>query len=109
MNSLYSTVTDLFGVKERKYRITRNDRSQSISSILELLNGHPLRQSNIVQKSGLTYKQVKKYLTLLTRCDLVYYNEHDLTYKTTSKGLHYLNLQYRLIELLPPANTKSAQ
>ena len=68
-----------------------------------------MRQSNIAQKSGLTYKQVKKYVTLLTKCNLVYYNEQDLTYKTTAKGLHYLNLQNKMIELLPLTNTKSDQ
>ena len=109
MNSLCSTVTDLVSVKAGRYRVNRKDRSQSISSILDLLNGRPLRQSNIAQKSGLTYKQVKKYVILLTKCNLVYYNEQDLTYKTTTKGLHYLNLQNRMIELLPLTNTKSDQ
>jgi predicted transcriptional regulator len=101
LNSLYSTVADLVSVKERKHQIIRKDRSQSISSILELLNGCPLRQSNVAQKSGLTYKQVKKYVTLLTSCNLVYYNERDLTYKTTPKGLQYLDLQSKLTDLLP--------
>jgi predicted transcriptional regulator len=102
LNNLYFTVTDLVNVeKRRRYQAIRKDRSQSISSILELLNGRQLRQSNIAQKSGLTYKQVKKYVTLLTKCNLVNYNERELTYKTTTKGLHYLTLQYRIIELLP--------
>lgn len=68
-----------------------------------------MRQSNIAQKSSLTYKQVRKYMTLLTRCNLVYYNEQDLTYKTTPKGLHYLNLQNSLTDMLPPTNSKSSQ
>ena len=110
LNNLYFTVTDLVNVeKRRRYQVIRKDRSQSISSILELLNGRQLRQSNIAQKSGLTYKQVKKYVTLLTKCNLVNYNERELTYKTTAKGLHYLTLQYRMIELLPLTSTKSDQ
>ncbi|MPZ08299.1 MAG: hypothetical protein GEU26_18110 [Nitrososphaeraceae archaeon] len=110
MSSLYSAMTtDLVSLKARRYRVNRKDRSQSISSILELLNGQPLRQSSIVQKSGLTYKQVKKYVLLLTNCNLVYYNEQDLTYKTTAKGLHYLNLQNSMVELLPLTKTSSNQ
>jgi predicted transcriptional regulator len=109
LNRLCSTVTDLVSVKAKKYRVNRKDRSHSISTVLELLNGRTLRQSNIVQKSGLTHKQVKKYVTLLTKCNLVYYSEQDLTYKTTAKGLHYLNLQNKMIELLSLTNTKSEQ
>jgi predicted transcriptional regulator len=110
LNNFYFTATDLVNVKKgrRRYQVIRKDRSQSISSILELLNGRQLRQSNIAQKSGLTYKQVKKYVTLLTKCNLVNYDERELTYKTTT-GLHYLTLQYRMIELLPLTSTKSDQ
>jgi predicted transcriptional regulator len=112
LNTFCFTATDLVNVKKRRrqrHQVIRKDRSQSISSILELLNGRQLRQSNIVQKSGLTYKQVKTYVTLLTKCNLVHYNERELTYKTTTKGLHYLNLQYRIIELLPLTSSKSDQ
>jgi predicted transcriptional regulator len=110
LNNFYFKATDLVNVKKgRRYQVMRKDGSQSISSILELLNGRQLRQSNIAQKSGLTYKQVKKYVTLLTKCNLVNYNERELTYKTTTKGLHYLTLQYRMIELLPLTSTKSDQ
>ena len=54
LNNFYSTATDLANVKKgrRRYQVIRKDRSQSISSILELLNGRQLRQSNIAQKSG---------------------------------------------------------
>ena len=109
MNRLCSTVTDLVSVKAKKYRVNRKDRSQSISTVLELLNGLTLRQSNIVQKSSLTHKQVKKYVTLLTKCNLVYYSKQDLTYRTTAKEWHYLNLQNKMIELLSLTNTKPEQ
>jgi predicted transcriptional regulator len=85
LNNFYFTATELVNVKKRRYQVIRKDRSQSISSILELLNGRQLRQSNIAQKSGLTYKQVKKYVTLLTKCNLVNYDERELTYKTTTR------------------------
>ena len=98
MNRLCSTVTDLVSVKAKKYRVNRKDRSQSISTVLELLNGRTLRQSNIVKKSSLTHKQVKKYVILLTKCNLVYYSKQDITYGTTAKELHYLNLQNKMIE-----------
>lgn len=94
-------MTNLISIRPRSYRVQRRDRSQSIPSILKLLNGRALRQSNIVQKSGVTYKQVKEYVTLLTNCDLLCYNDHDLTYKTTSKGLQYLTLHNQMSELLP--------
>ena len=109
MNRLCSNVTDLVSVKAKKYRVNRKDRSQSISTVLELLNGRTLRQSNIVQKSSLTHKQVKKYVTLLTKCNLVYYSKQDITYGTTAKELHYLNLQNKMIELLSLTNTTPEQ
>jgi len=101
MNSVRQTMTDLISIKAKRYKATRKDRSQTISSILELSNGRPLGQSNIAQKSGTTYRRIKEYLTLLTNCDLICYNKQDLTYKTTAKGIYYLTLQRKMEELLP--------
>jgi predicted transcriptional regulator len=101
LNNVHLTMTNLISIQPRNHRVHRKDRSQSISSILELLNGRALRQSSIVQKSGVTYKQVKEYVTLLTNCDLLCYNDQDLTYKTTAKGLQYLTLHNQMSELLP--------
>lgn len=82
-------------------RINRKDRSQSILLILGLLNGRQLRLSNIAMNSRITFKQAKEYVTILTNCKLLCYNEHDLTYKATAKGLHYLTLHNQMSELLP--------
>ncbi len=47
-------------------------------------------------KGLLSYTQIKEYLMLLTEKDLLYYDKDTQTFKTTEKGLRFLDTYNRI-------------
>lgn len=107
LSSIILTTSKCTSIQSNSLGINRKDRSQLIPLILEILNGRPLRRYKIIQKSRLPYNQVNTYLKLLANCNLISLNDHDLSYKTTVKGLYYLRLHDQMSELLPLIRLKS--
>jgi predicted transcriptional regulator len=70
-----------------KYR----SRIDIISQILEVANGGDVTKTNIMYKALLSYAQMKEYLTMLTDNGLLSYDKETQTFKTTEKGLRFLN------------------
>ena len=70
-----------------KYR----SRTDIISQILEAANGNSATRSKIMYKAFISYVQLKEYLTVLTESDLLSYDQETHTFKTTEKGLGYLD------------------
>jgi predicted transcriptional regulator len=62
-----------------------------ISQILEAANGGNATRSKIAYKAFLNYYQFKEYLLLLTEKELLCYNEDTQTFKTTERGLKFLD------------------
>lgn len=67
---------------------TRND---IVNHILEAANGNDTKKTNIMLKAFLSYYQLKEYLTVLTDRDLLRYDLDTRTFKTTEKGLRFLD------------------
>ena len=62
-------------------------------------------RTKIMYGAFLSYKQLKKYLPALTERGLLNYDIDTLTFKTTQKGLRFLdtyNQIYDAIKILPP-------
>jgi predicted transcriptional regulator len=78
--------------KDMKYR----DRIDIISQILKIANGGGVTRTKIMYKGLLSYAQIKEYLMLLTEKDLLYYDEDTQTFKTTEKGLRFLDTYNRI-------------
>jgi predicted transcriptional regulator len=74
-----------------KYR----SRIDIVSQILEVANGGATR-TKIMYKAFLSYSQMKEYLTILTDNNLLSYDEVTHVFKTTEKGLRFLQT-YNLI------------
>jgi predicted transcriptional regulator len=68
-----------------KYR----SRTEIASAILEAANGG-VTKTKIMYKAFLSYAQLKEYLGILIQNDLLA-NDSPGAYKTTSKGLRFLN------------------
>ena len=51
-------------------------------------------------RAFLSYKQLKEYLILLTETDLLRYDKHTQTFKTTEKGLRFLDIYNQMDEML---------
>ena len=77
-----------------KYR----SRTEIVSNILNAANGGATR-TKIMYKSFLSYSQLKEYLSVLVENNLLESQEGTQTYKTTKKGLIFLNMNNEMEEL----------
>jgi predicted transcriptional regulator len=80
-------------------------RVEIISQILESANGGGATKTKIIYKAFLSYNQLKEYLNILTESDLLSYDLKAHTFKTTEKGLRFLNFYNEIsdvIKELPP-------
>jgi predicted transcriptional regulator len=70
-----------------KYR-SNND---IINEILEAANGGGATKTKIMYQAFLSYAQLKEYLTELTETGLLNYDAYTRQFKTTEKGLRFLD------------------
>ena len=78
-----------------KYR----SRTELASQILEAANGG-VTKTKIMYKAFLSYAQLKEYLAVLTENGLLAYDNSNSTYKTTPKGIKFLDTTRQLGGLL---------
>jgi len=81
-------------------------RLEIISLILDIATRNDgVTQKKILYRAYLSYEHLKKYLTLLQENELINYHEHEgKVYRTTEKGLHFLNLYAKLNEVVAMTN-----
>jgi predicted transcriptional regulator len=82
-------------VRRLKYR----SRTEIASRILESAMAGTTK-TKIMYKAFLSYAQLKEYLTVLEENGLLIYDKSDQAYKTTQKGLHFLNITNSLQGLM---------
>jgi predicted transcriptional regulator len=75
-------------------------RIDIISQILDAANGGNATRSKITYKAFINYNQLKENLTALTEKDLLRYNEDTQTFKTTEKGLRFLDTYNRIGDMI---------
>lgn len=69
-----------------KYR----SRTDIVSQILDVANGGSTK-TKIMCKAYLSYAQLKEYLSILIQNELLEYVEGERRYRTTEKGLVFMN------------------
>jgi predicted transcriptional regulator len=81
-------------------------RLEIISLILDIATRNDgVTQKKILYRAYLSYEHLKKYLTLLQENELINYHEQEgKVYRTTQKGLHFLDLYARLNEVVTMTN-----
>jgi len=81
-------------------------RLEIISLILDIATRNDgVTQKKILYRAYLSYEHLKKYLTLLQENELInYYEQEGKVYRTTDKGLHFLDLYARLNEVVAMTN-----
>ena len=67
-------------------------RTDIVSQILEAANGGATK-TKIMYKSYLSHAQLKEYLSVLVENGLLEFEKGTQAYKTTSKGIQFLDLQ----------------
>ena len=78
-----------------KYR----SRTEIVGNILDAANGKATK-TKIMYKAFLSYNQLKDYLSILMKNNLLEYLEGTKTFKTTEKGLNLLKMHNEMAELL---------
>jgi predicted transcriptional regulator len=79
-----------------KYR----SRTDIVSQILEVANGGGATKTKIMYKAFISYSQMKEYLMVLTESDLLSYDEVTQTFKTTEKGLRFLQIYNQIDDMI---------
>ncbi len=88
-----------------KYR----SRTEIASRILESAASGTTR-TKIMYKAYLSYAQLKEYLPVLEQNGLLAYDKGEQIYRTTQKGLHFLNITNSLQEMMEEVpNTQELQ
>lgn len=75
-------------------------RSEIVSQILQAAIGGSATNTKIMYKACLNYNQLKDYLTILIESDLLSYDEDAQTFKTTEKGLTFLQAYSQIDQML---------
>jgi predicted transcriptional regulator len=78
-----------------KYR----NRSEICAQILETANGGVMK-TKIMYKAFLSYEQMKEYLVVLVENNLIMYDKETGRYKTTEKGLKFVQLYNKMGALM---------
>ena len=74
-----------------------------ISQILETANGGSgATKTKIMYNAYISYLALKEYLTVLTESDLLCYDEEMQSFKTTEKGLRFLQTYNRINNIMKP-------
>jgi predicted transcriptional regulator len=77
-------------------------RTDIISGILDVANGGSATRTKIMYKAYLSYNQLKEYLMLLTENKLLSYDAYSQTYRTTEKGLRFLDISNQMDDMIKP-------
>ena len=81
-------------------------RTEIVGNILDAANGGTTK-TKIMYFAFLSYNQLNEYLSILIENNLVEYLDGTHTFKTTEKGLNYLNVYNEIGELLQQTTTEN--
>jgi len=58
-------------------------------------------KTKLMYSAFISFNQLKEYLSLLAENGLIQYEEGTHTFRTTEKGIHFLQLQNKIDEIAP--------
>ena len=61
-------------------------------------------KTKIMYKAFLSYSQLKEYLAMLMENSLLEFEEERLVYRTTEKGIRFLQMYAQVHEMMPIEN-----
>ena len=76
----------------------RRDRLYIIAEILAITNEEPVLQTHIMYRANLSMTQTYQYISFLLERELL--EKVDKSYKTTKKGIEYLEAYEHLASLI---------
>ena len=75
-----------------------------LAAMLEVAKGK-VTKTKVMYSAFLSFVQLKECLSVLIETNLIEYLEGTQTYKTTEKGLNYLDMYNEIRKLLPQTTT----
>ncbi|HJU35122.1 MAG TPA: winged helix-turn-helix domain-containing protein [Nitrososphaera sp.] len=82
------------------------DRIEVISRILQIANSGGdtnVTKTKIMYKALLSYNQLQEHLIFLTERDFLTYDKETRTFKTTEKGLRFLQIYKKIWDMIKPS------
>src|SRR5918998_3532513 len=77
------------------------DRFEILNLILQIANGYNnVTMTKIMNRALLSYNQMKEHLAFLTEKDLLCYDKDNGTFKTTEKGVRFLQIYGRMEDMI---------
>jgi predicted transcriptional regulator len=83
-----------YSIERRKERDTHDIQNQDRN------NGSTATKTKIMYQAFLSYPQMKKHLMVLTQNGLLSYNVDTQTFKTTEKGLRFLDTFNQMSDMI---------
>jgi predicted transcriptional regulator len=80
--------------------MTIRSRIEIISQILETANGGVATKIEMMYKANVSYVQLKEYLKTLSEKNLLNYDLDTHTFKTTEKGVRFLEFYNKLDDIM---------
>jgi predicted transcriptional regulator len=80
-------------------------RTDIVSQILEAANGGTTK-TKIMYKAYLSYAQLKEYLSMMLENGLIEHERSTNSYKTTEKGLKFIQAYNHMDSLTEPMTTQ---
>ncbi len=78
-------------------------REDIVAAILDIAKDSVIR-TRIMYRALLSYPQLVSYLNLLLDNNLLEHNTSDNTYRTTKRGIQFLDMYYALDKMIPKEN-----
>ena len=94
---------------EQQYSMRYRSRTDIISEILDAANGNNASKTKLMYKAFLSFVQMKEYLTILTESGLLRYDSNTHTFKTTEKGLRFLEAYNELDGMIKESSSSLRQ
>jgi len=82
-------------------RVKYRSRSDIIQLLLNAAAGGSATKAKLMYSAFISFNQLKEYLSLLAENGLIQYEEGTHTFRTTEKGIHFLQLQNKIDEIAP--------
>ena len=83
--------------------MTNRSRMDIISEILGAANGDGATKTRMMYKAYLSFAQMKEYARVLTENSLLNYDTYTQTFKTTEKGLKFLDTYNQMDDMIKTA------
>jgi predicted transcriptional regulator len=98
-------ISQFFVINVMTYRQRYRDRIDIIGQILDIANGYDTKKTRIMTNAFLSHQQLNQYLRVLTKGDLLRYDGNTQTFKTTEKGIRFLDTLNRMDEMIRAQET----